>query len=49
MLRRCFSDPNEDLTVWVDAGGEIKGFEHCYEKGNAEGAGPVDQGRGIRL
>jgi hypothetical protein len=38
MLRRCFSDPNEDITVWVDAGGKIKGLELSNDQGNAERA-----------
>lgn len=27
-----------DLTVWVDGGGGITGFELCYDKGHAERA-----------
>jgi hypothetical protein len=33
---RSFSDPNMDLTVWVDGDRGITGLELCYEKGNAE-------------
>jgi hypothetical protein len=36
--RRCFSDPDMDLTVWVDEDGGIKGFELCYDKIPAERA-----------
>lgn len=45
--RRCFSDPNMDLTVWVDEGGWIKGFELCYDKGNAERAIRWFSGKGF--
>ena len=36
--RRWFSSVDMDLTVWLDAGGVIEGFELCYDKGKAERA-----------
>ncbi len=36
--RRCFSDGEMDLTVWVSADGMPVGFELCYDKGGCERA-----------
>ena len=36
--RRCFSDADSDLTVWVAMEGTIIGFEFCYDKGKHERA-----------
>jgi len=46
-FRRCFSGPNMDLTVWVDADGGITGFELCYDKENAERAVRWIKGNGF--
>ncbi|MHB8846163.1 MAG: hypothetical protein ACYC7L_15635 [Nitrospirota bacterium] len=37
-IRRVFSDQDMDLTVWVDEGGGVTGFELCYDKGHLERA-----------
>ncbi len=44
--RRVFSDEDMDLTVWIAAGGELSGFELCYDKKRCERAlrWKVDEG-----
>ena len=36
--RRWFSDPQFDLIIWQDDGGNISGFQLCYAKGIDEHA-----------